>query len=572
LISAQAKVVRYLCSGSTRFDFPYKILTPGQLRVVREATDRTLTDLVLSGGYTLEGVGHAGGVTVTTTQAYADGRLILWLDVPAVQTIDYVENDAFAAESHETALDRLTLMIGQTRGDLDQAVRFPIGEAGKELPPIEQRAGRFWASAVDGSLIFVPGIRGDDIVGLDGASIYFDYNTSSEPRLVLNTSGEGSVVREGVPNPGGCENAVVMLQDEAPLINHGQARIWFSSNFKGWDADHPELAQAQIDNKHSRGVVAIAARSEISAGPVGPDPEHPTGYLPQEVGCLTLVATAAAATKRAKVEALIVSAREEPDMAGPSKGVAIQAITVRNTQGPDPDDRTQITDNDDGEVETGEDVRGVGSFTIRCNGGTVNHKDTPDSLAEPTYGGYRSWGALVAGGRAGYLNGMVLGKRHHFQGDQDPERDFEEVGGWGGVWGGRGFWHDNAFATYAKDSCPGWVTIGHDGVPVTDPEDPGSGNAGLARAPLDIMVDLSPPDAVPAAWNDPDTGGAVLSFNGDRLLGPRKTGWTVPGGTGSRAGFDTSTATLTQVAQTLKALIEDLYGDDQKVGHGLIGE
>lgn len=36
------------------------------------------------------------------------------------------------------------------------------------------------------------------------------------------------------------------------------------------------------------------------------------------------------------------------------------------------------------------------------------------------------------------------------------------------------------------------------------------------------------------------------------------TGWTAPTGTGSKAGFDTATATLTEVAQTLKALIDAL--------------
>ena len=37
-------------------------------------------------------------------------------------------------------------------------------------------------------------------------------------------------------------------------------------------------------------------------------------------------------------------------------------------------------------------------------------------------------------------------------------------------------------------------------------------------------------------------------------------GWTLPTGTGSKAGFDTATATLTQVAETLKALLDMLAG------------
>jgi hypothetical protein len=36
------------------------------------------------------------------------------------------------------------------------------------------------------------------------------------------------------------------------------------------------------------------------------------------------------------------------------------------------------------------------------------------------------------------------------------------------------------------------------------------------------------------------------------------TGWTAPTGTDLRSGYATSTATLTQLAQTLKSLVTDL--------------
>ena len=55
-------------------------------------------------------------------------------------------------------------------------------------------------------------------------------------------------------------------------------------------------------------------------------------------------------------------------------------------------------------------------------------------------------------------------------------------------------------------------------------------------------------------------------FNtGTQVVGTRVTGWTAPTGTASRAGYATTTATLTEVAQTLKALVDDL------TTHGLIG-
>lgn len=52
---------------------------------------------------------------------------------------------------------------------------------------------------------------------------------------------------------------------------------------------------------------------------------------------------------------------------------------------------------------------------------------------------------------------------------------------------------------------------------------------------------------------------------GSNVVGTRKTGWTAPTGTATRTGFATGSATTQQVAEALKALIDDL------TSHGLIG-
>lgn len=53
-----------------------------------------------------------------------------------------------------------------------------------------------------------------------------------------------------------------------------------------------------------------------------------------------------------------------------------------------------------------------------------------------------------------------------------------------------------------------------------------------------------------------------------QLLGTRKTGWAVATGTATRTTFDTASVTLPQLAERVKALIDDLH---QTAGHGLIG-
>ncbi|MBS1562362.1 MAG: hypothetical protein JSS89_12215 [Bacteroidetes bacterium] len=56
-----------------------------------------------------------------------------------------------------------------------------------------------------------------------------------------------------------------------------------------------------------------------------------------------------------------------------------------------------------------------------------------------------------------------------------------------------------------------------------------------------------------------------IQINSVQVLGPRSTGWSPWTGSSSKASFDTSTATLSDVAQTLKALL------DAVTTHGIIG-
>ena len=61
-----------------------------------------------------------------------------------------------------------------------------------------------------------------------------------------------------------------------------------------------------------------------------------------------------------------------------------------------------------------------------------------------------------------------------------------------------------------------------------------------------------------------DVGGAYR-VDGVKVVGNRAPGWSAATGTASRASFDAGTVTVGQLAQRLKALIDDL------ISHGLIG-
>lgn len=59
--------------------------------------------------------------------------------------------------------------------------------------------------------------------------------------------------------------------------------------------------------------------------------------------------------------------------------------------------------------------------------------------------------------------------------------------------------------------------------------------------------------------------GNYMNILGVRVVGPRRTGWTAATGTGTRNTFATGSVTTAQLAERVKALIDDL------IAHGLIG-
>jgi hypothetical protein len=73
---------------------------------------------------------------------------------------------------------------------------------------------------------------------------------------------------------------------------------------------------------------------------------------------------------------------------------------------------------------------------------------------------------------------------------------------------------------------------------------------------------------IPHGTRNVDLPGGDLLRGGTRVVSSRKTGWAVATGTPTRTTFDTATVTLPQLAERLKALIDDLHS---AAGHGLIG-
>lgn len=133
----------YATNGTTGpFTIPFYFLDATHLQVVHRSSAGVETTLALNTDYTVTGAGAPAGGSLTTTVAYAaGGTLTVVRDVPLTQETDYGDGDSFPAESHERALDKLT-MIGQQHAEtLARALVLSVGTAGSAtLPDAATRA------------------------------------------------------------------------------------------------------------------------------------------------------------------------------------------------------------------------------------------------------------------------------------------------------------------------------------------------------------------------------------------------------------------------------------------------
>lgn len=125
-ISTTASRISYNGNGSTTaFSFPYRFLTNADLTVIKVAADGTETTLTLNTNYTVTGADDDAGGTVTVSVAPLSGqRLVIYRSVSITQEVDYITGDAFPAETHERALDRLTMVAQQHQDAIDRSAKL----------------------------------------------------------------------------------------------------------------------------------------------------------------------------------------------------------------------------------------------------------------------------------------------------------------------------------------------------------------------------------------------------------------------------------------------------------------
>ena len=109
------------------FNYTFKIFANADVQVIIRDASATETVKTLTTHYTVTGAGSASGGTIVFTSGNiptATETVVLRRALPQTQSIDYIANDAFPAESHEEGLDRSMMAVQQLQEEVDRSIKL----------------------------------------------------------------------------------------------------------------------------------------------------------------------------------------------------------------------------------------------------------------------------------------------------------------------------------------------------------------------------------------------------------------------------------------------------------------
>jgi hypothetical protein len=127
-VSSEQSSVSYVGNGATTtFAIPYYFLDKTHIVVSLTSSNGVAIPKVLDVDYTVTGAGNQAGGSLTFNVAPPNlSSLVILRVVPVTQLTDYQPNDDFPAESHERALDKLTMITQQLSEEESRALRHPV--------------------------------------------------------------------------------------------------------------------------------------------------------------------------------------------------------------------------------------------------------------------------------------------------------------------------------------------------------------------------------------------------------------------------------------------------------------
>lgn len=122
---------QYTGNGSTTiFNYTFPILAAADIAVTRKIISTgVVSTLTLTTDYTVS-IGGSGTGTITTVATYSsDNQLTFTRNLDATQETDYTAVGPFPATSHETALDKVTMLVQQLEEVDDRSIKYSIADS-----------------------------------------------------------------------------------------------------------------------------------------------------------------------------------------------------------------------------------------------------------------------------------------------------------------------------------------------------------------------------------------------------------------------------------------------------------
>lgn len=276
-VESSVNRAQYETNGTTGpWTVPFYFLDDSHLSVIYTDAAGNETTLTLTTHYSVAGAGDPSGGSVSTVTAYTVGGYITILrDVPSTQLVDYTETDSFPAETHERALDQLTMLLQQLQEVVGRALVFsPSDTAGSSLPAAAARAGLLLGFNAQGQvLLSAPASgsaadlalnladttlasKGVGLVGID-QSLPYDPNTAGGvlSGLLRDIRNFDGIVADGVTND------ITALQAAFRSARDGGYGIWIPAGVKVFVEFSVSTPQVYID-----GAINIVGADRFSSG------------------------------------------------------------------------------------------------------------------------------------------------------------------------------------------------------------------------------------------------------------------------------------------------------------------
>ena len=179
-VQTTENTVSYTGNGNaTQFNFTFKTLDEAHI-------ETHLDGILQSGGYVVtlnpDQDAIAGGNVTFTLPPASNIAVTVQREVPLTQLVDYQPYDPFPAETHEKALDKLTMEIQQVNEEVERALQAPIGadpSVSLILPPPSSGKALAWKIDESGlenvpaaSSLLGSSVSTEEHIATDGQTIF----------------------------------------------------------------------------------------------------------------------------------------------------------------------------------------------------------------------------------------------------------------------------------------------------------------------------------------------------------------------------------------------------------------